>query len=282
MSPSFAGGITIAVPTRTNRRTPRSNKLVEHDRRNRTAHAERRCRHPATRTQACHRAEATVFFQKDWSFEVFGDPINASAVADKDRRLADVLLTASDVPGASRHVLLSPRSRCATRQQGARGLNSGLCGYRGRGAVQNRGREEAAQERVAGAGRVIRRERLDWKDIFAPALRKRDALATARLNEDLRSLFRARRTRALATNSASPRLNATRSARAAMAAARSAGTARASTLTAQTTLASGRAASRAAAGRPGGSDRQTDPVGGGDELALAAVSNSIGSASPGS
>ena len=50
MSPSFAGGITIAVPTRTNRRTPRSNKLVEHDRGNRTAHAERRCRHPATRT----------------------------------------------------------------------------------------------------------------------------------------------------------------------------------------------------------------------------------------
>ena len=47
--------------------------------------------------------------------------------------------------------------------------------------------------------------------------------------------------------------------------------ARASTLTAQTTLASGRTAARAVAGRPGGSDRQTDPFGGGDELALPRV-----------
>ena len=58
--------------------------------------------------------------------EMFGDPIDASAVADKDRGLADVLLTASDVPGASRHVLLSPRSRRTTRQQGACGRDPGL------------------------------------------------------------------------------------------------------------------------------------------------------------
>ena len=51
----------------------------------------------------CDRAQAAVFLEKDWSLQVIGDPIDASAVADKDRRLADVLLTASDVPGASRH-----------------------------------------------------------------------------------------------------------------------------------------------------------------------------------
>src|ERR1700722_9929107 len=159
-------------------------------------------------------------------------------------------------------VTSSPRSRRATRQQGARRLDSRLCGYRGRGTVQDRFREEAAQERVAGAGCVIRRERLDWKDIFATALRKRDALTTARLNEDLRSLLRSGRSAsfgdefglgAAERNEIRPRGDGR---------CKVLGNRACIDLDRPNDLGVRSDRRESAAGRLGGSDRQTDPIGG--------------------
>ena len=47
---------------------------------------------------------------------MFRDPVDTSPVADQKRGSAHFLLTASYIPGAPRHLLLSPRSRRTSRQ----------------------------------------------------------------------------------------------------------------------------------------------------------------------
>ena len=104
------------------------------------------------------------------SFEMFGDAIDASAVADEDRRLANLFLCASDVPGASRHVLTPLALRDRKRRPPPLFPPLRLrCGSLPRIA----GGEEAAEESVAGSGCVIRLESLDWEDISDRHLKSR-------------------------------------------------------------------------------------------------------------
>ena len=135
-------------------------QLMEHDRGDRAAHAESRRRHPATRPQARHRAKATVFFDER---SVFRD-VRRSGRCERGRR-----------PGSPPRRPPPDGIRCTRRFETFPNLTPlslrdaankaraasipAFAASRGLGAVQDRGRKEAAQERVAGAGRVIRRER---------------------------------------------------------------------------------------------------------------------------
>ena len=95
------GGIAIAVPMRRKLRTPRSNSSCS------TIaaigppmpKADAVMRWPARTPVTVRRPRFSS--TKLRRFEMFGDPVDAGAVADQNRGLADLVLAAADVPGAS-------------------------------------------------------------------------------------------------------------------------------------------------------------------------------------
>ena len=82
---------------------------MQHDRGDRTAHAERRRGDALAGAQAGHGPQSAAFRDKMRRFEMFGDAVDAVPIADQDRRFADLVFAATDVPRASRHEF-NPRS----------------------------------------------------------------------------------------------------------------------------------------------------------------------------
>src|SRR6185312_14994791 len=111
-----------------------------------------------------------------------GDPVDAGAVADQDRRLADSFLRTTDVPGASRHGLAGPR-RAGTFGEHGVGGGAGPQGRRRIRASQPRG-EKATGEGVARAGRIVDLDRIDRNDVDPVTVLKRDLAAPAGLDDD--------------------------------------------------------------------------------------------------
>ena len=148
---------------------------------------------------------------------MFGDAVDASAVAGQDRGLADVLLGAADVPGASATSFCSPvrlRLRGARAERAPPPCPALDCAL---DLAVPPGGEKAAEKRVACARRVVRLERLDWDERLRPVARKPRRLSrhAFRCATDGPSAPLARRPSR--TKPASPRLDTTMSARAASA-----------------------------------------------------------------
>jgi hypothetical protein len=85
---------------------------MHHDGGDRPAHAERRDGYAAARAKTRDGPEAPILVEETGRLEMFGNAVDARAVANQNRRFADLVLATTNVPGASIHDQLS-RCVCA-------------------------------------------------------------------------------------------------------------------------------------------------------------------------
>ena len=241
---------------------------MQHDRGDRAAHAEggrrdARCRRDAPVTVRRPRFSST----KCGVLEMFGDAVDAGAIADENRRLADLVLARNRCTRLLFAMLipcLAPRAPRASPARSRRPPATACDRLMPRAEM---GGEEAAEKGVARARRVLDRRRLRRAMIsLGSAGVDGDAVAAARLDPQPAP----RRRRASAPRRNPPRPGCGRRCRRARAsaAARSGGVARGSALTAQTSFAPAGASAQRLARRLGRADRQAQHVGGGDQRAL--------------